>query len=126
MSKNKLIWSSKPELDDYGAAAAFLSLLLRSSRVTALIRKLRAAPVTEQAARDLLRASGLPLLSREESSVENELKKIAKGKPLSPVLLIRGDLVQGVHLTVADGYHRICAVCYFDETAPVACKLAQP
>ena len=126
MSKNKLIWSPKPELDDYGAAAAFLSLLLRSSRVTALIRKLRAAPVTEQAARDLLRASGLPLLSREESSVENELKKIAKGKPLSPVLLIRGDLVQGVHLTVADGYHRICAVCYFDETAPVACKLAQP
>ena len=126
MSKNKLIWSSKPELDDYGAAAAFLSLLLRSSRVTALIRKLRAVPVTEQAARDLLRASGLPLLSREESSVENELKKIAKGKPLSPVLLIRGDLVQGVHLTVADGYHRICAVCYFDETAPVACKLAQP
>jgi hypothetical protein len=125
MSKKKLVWSQKPELDDYGAAAAYLSLLVRSSRVTALIRKLRAAPVTERAAKDLLRASGLPLLPRDESSVENDLKKIANGKPLSPVLLIRGNLVQGVPLTVADGYHRICAVCYFDESAPVACKLAE-
>jgi hypothetical protein len=29
----------------------------------------------------------------------------------------------GIPLTVADGYHRICAVCYFDEDAPVSCRL---
>jgi hypothetical protein len=25
---------------------------------------------------------------------------------------------------VADGYHRICAVVYFDESAPVRCRVA--
>ena len=52
-----------------------------------------------------------------------DLKRIRKGKPLSPVLLIAGDMTAGVPLTVADGYHRICAVCYFDEDAPVSCRV---
>jgi hypothetical protein len=25
---------------------------------------------------------------------------------------------------VADGYHRICALIYFDERAPVRCRIA--
>jgi hypothetical protein len=24
---------------------------------------------------------------------------------------------------VADGYHRICAICYYDENAPIPCRL---
>jgi hypothetical protein len=126
MSKQKLLWSKDPASDDYDAAASYLSLVLRVSRVKALIRRLRTARVTHRAAKDLLRASSLPLLPRGEASVEGDLKKIAKGKPLSPVLLVRGDLTEGIPLTVADGYHRICAVCYFDESAPVACKLIEP
>jgi hypothetical protein len=27
-------------------------------------------------------------------------------------------------MVVADGYHRICAVVYFDESAPVRCRIA--
>jgi len=51
------------------------------------------------------------------------LKKISKGKPLAPVLLVAGDMTKGIPMVVADGYHRICAVCYDDEHAPVACQM---
>jgi Phytochelatin synthase len=45
-------------------------------------------------------------------------------KPLAPVLLVRGDIASGLPLIVADGYHRICAVCYFDESARIRCRIA--
>jgi hypothetical protein len=31
----------------------------------------------------------------------------------------------GVPLMVADGYHRICASCHFDEDAAIACLFAE-
>jgi hypothetical protein len=30
---------------------------------------------------------------------------------------------RGVPLVVADLFHRICAVIYFDKTAPVSCRI---
>ncbi len=36
----------------------------------------------------------------------------------------RGDIAKGVPLIVADGYHRIGAVYYYDEHAPVAVRTA--
>jgi hypothetical protein len=125
MSKKKLLWSKKPEQSDYAAAAAYLSLVLPDRRAEAIVRLLRKSPIREYSAKDLLRASGLPLLPQSEASVKNDLKKISKGKPLAPVLLVGGDLSRGTPLTVADGYHRICAVCHYDEFAPIACQLAQ-
>jgi hypothetical protein len=77
----------------------------------------------ERAAKDLLRASNLPLLPRDDPHVDDDLKRIHKEKPLAPVLLVRGDMAKGVALIVADGYHRICAVCYFDESAPIPCRM---
>ncbi len=124
MSKEKLVWKKAPERADYAAALAFLSLIFRAPRARALVRALRAAPVSERSAKDLLRASGLPLLPREESRVREDLKRIDKGKPLPQVFLVRGDMAKGMPLIVADGYHRICAVCYYDEHAPVAVRMA--
>ena len=83
--------------------------------------RLRKAPVVTRLAKDLLRASKTPLLERGNSHVSKDLKKVAKDKKLSPVLLVRGDGRRGVPLTIADGYHRICASWYLDEDAPVAC-----
>ena len=48
----------------------------------------------------------------------------SKAKALAPVLLVRGDMANGLPTIVADGYHRICAVCYFDESAPIPCRIA--
>jgi hypothetical protein len=125
MSKEKLVWSKKPEQRDYDAAISFLSLVFRTARANALVRALRKKPITQRSAKDLLRASGLPLLPRDEASVRDDLKKIAKGKPLAPVLLVCGDMSKGIPLIVADGYHRICAVCHYDEFAPIACQMVE-
>ena len=126
MSKEKIVWKKEPEQDDYAAATAFLSLLSPASRAKSLIQALRKAQTTQHVAKDLLRASGLPLLPPDEASVKSDLKKIAKAKPMSPVLLVCGDMSGGRALIVADGYHRICAVCHYDEFAPVSTKMVEP
>ena len=123
LSKPKLEWAEKADVEDLDAATRYLSLLTSDAKARALVKSLRNAKVVEHAAKDLLRAANLPLLPNTELQVEADLKRIEKGKPLPPVLLIRGDLSRGFPLTVADGYHRICAVCYFDENAPVACQI---
>jgi hypothetical protein len=122
MSK-QVLWKKQPAGADYEAALNFLSLVFPATRAAGLVRGLRRRRTIERTAKDLLRASGLPLLPEEESHVSADLKRIEKRKPLSPILLVQGDLDKAVALTVADGYHRVCAVCHFDEDAPVACRL---
>jgi len=124
MPKAKLVWKKKPEAEDYNAAANFLSLICSPGKCTKLMHALENAETVERAAKDLLRASDLPLLTRDEPHVDDDLKKIHKGKALAPVLLVRGDLQNCVPLIVADGYHRICAICYYDENAPIPCRIA--
>jgi hypothetical protein len=123
MSKQKLVWKKKPEAEDYAGALNFLLLICADTRARRLLRLFRKSKTVEHAAKDLLRASNLPLLSREDPHVEEDLVRIHKGKHLPPVLLVRGDMTRGVPLVVADGYHRICAICYYDESAPIPCRL---
>ena len=123
MAKPKLKWSEKEEGDDFEAAFKFLSLLCSDRKARALVKSLRESKPLEHAAKDLLRAAELPLLPRDDPHVDEDLKRIQKAKPLAPVLLVRGDLASGLPLIVADGYHRICAVVYFDESAPVRCRI---
>ena len=110
---------------DFEAAQSYLSLIYPASHAKRLVHGLRSANTIEHTAKDLLRASALPLLPRDESHVEEDLKRINKGKPLSPVLLIEGDMSKAVPLIIADGYHRVCAVCHYDEDAPIACRLTR-
>ena len=124
MSKPELKWSESKEGADFEAAFKFLLLLCSDPRANAIVKSLRGSKLLDHAAKDLLRAAQLPLLPSDESHVSEDLKRIQKGKALAPVLLVRGDLAGGLPLVVADGYHRICAVCYFDESAPVRCRIA--
>jgi hypothetical protein len=119
----QVIWSKSPAQENFSAAQVYLSLICPSTRARALVAKLRRAQTVDHAAKDLLRASGLPLLSRDEKQVASDLKRIHKGKALSPVLLVQGAMKSGLPLTVADGYHRICAGCHFDEDVPIACRI---
>ena len=123
MPKEKIVWKKKPEAEDYDGTLNFLSLLFPAAKSEKLLRALRSARAMERAAKDLLRASNLPLLPREDPHVDDDLKRIQKGKTLAPVLLVRGDMAKGVPLIVADGYHRICAICYYDESAPIPCRM---
>ena len=124
MSKSKKLWRSAPSREDLDGARLYLSLLCSDGDSKRLTLALSRAHTSRAIAKDLLRASKLPLLPRDESHVEADLKRIHKGKTLSPVLLVRGDLSQGIPLIIADGYHRICAICYFDEDSPVAFRMA--
>jgi hypothetical protein len=123
VGKPKLEWAEKGEDEDFDAAEKYLSLLCSDTKAAALVRSLRNSKPVEHAAKDLLRAAHLPLLPSDESHVSEDLKRIQKGKALAPVLLVRGDIASGLPLIVADGYHRICAICYFDESAPVPCRI---
>ena len=116
-------WMTVPEEHDYPAAAGYLALLAAPAEVDRLVSLLRAAPVQHWKAKDILRASGLPLLPVDNPHVAADLHKIAKAKPLSPVLLIRGDLSSGRPLQVADGYHRVCASYHTDENTDIPCRL---
>ena len=117
------IWKDSPEKHDYPAALDYLTLVVEEAAARKLVAGLRTAPTLHKKAKDLLRASRLPLLPRDNSHVAEDLKKIKKGKPLSPVLLVRGDAGLDVPLTVADGYHRICASWYRGENIPIACRI---
>jgi hypothetical protein len=125
MAKNKVMWNKDPALEDFSAAQSYLSLLCAPAAARALVTKLRRIGTTSHEAKDLLRASGLPLLPKEDEHVSTDLERIHKGKALSPVLLIQGDLRHGRILIVADGYHRICASCHYDEDAKIACRLVR-
>jgi hypothetical protein len=123
MKNNYKIWERKAATQDYASAQKYLKLLFGDAEALRLVRALRAAPTIEYEAKDLLRASQTHLLDRDSPHVAEDLKKIKKGKKLSPVLLIRGDARHGVTLTIADGYHRICASWHWNEKCSVACCL---
>ncbi len=117
------IWKTQPEKHDYPAALDYLELVLEPAAAKKAVAALRRAPTVHKHAKDLLRASALPLLPKENPHVANDLKKIRKGKAMSPVLLVRGDAENGAPMTVADGYHRICASWYRDENVLIACRI---
>lgn len=117
------LWMDEPEEHDYPAALEFLSLLADKKTAAALVAKLKKAKLAHRKAKDILRAGGLTLLPEDNPHVARDLKKVRNGEALSPVLLVRGDLMRGIPLTVADGYHRICASWYIDENALIPCRM---
>lgn len=116
-------WKNQPEEHDYPAAADYLELLLPPSDVKRLVAALAKAETVHKKAKDLSRASGLAILAPDNPHVAQDLRKIHRGEKLSPVLVVRGMLGRGIPLTVADGYHRICASYHLDENADIPCRL---
>lgn len=112
-------WKDEPEEHDFPAAADYLSLSFVEPASASIVDALRSAVTTHRKAKDLLRAARLELLPRDDPEVAKDLKKIARGEALSPVLLVRGS-----PLVVADGYHRICASYHLAEDAEIPCRLA--
>lgn len=120
MSKHKPTWKKRPEDEDYTASVNYLSLQFTTATAKRLAKRARRGHRVEHVAKDILRASHLPLLPAKELHVAENLRKIRKGKPLSPIILVQGDLTKARPFIIADGYHRLCAACHADEDAPVA------
>jgi hypothetical protein len=115
-------WKPDPDDHDFPAASNYLSLVVDVDLANKLADALRVAATLTYKAKDLLRASGLALLPEINEHVAQDLAKVRQGERLSPVLLVRGDLRRGLPLTVADGYHRICASYHLDENADIPCR----
>jgi hypothetical protein len=110
----KIRWLDEPELKDYAAARSYLSLLIADSELDALIERLRGAMSGSWRAKDILRASRLPLLGESDSAeVAEKLEKVRNREPISPILLVM--LAPGQVTQIADGYHRTCAAYLVNE-----------
>jgi hypothetical protein len=116
-------WKDEPEEQDYPAALSYLGLVASETKAEELVEALKKAPIVRRMAKDLLRASRLEVLPAENFHVQKDLKKVQKGRRLSPVLLVAGDLRTDTPLTIADGYHRICASYHLYEDAVIPCRL---
>ncbi|HUY06324.1 MAG TPA: hypothetical protein VMU99_03575 [Acidimicrobiales bacterium] len=117
-------WQSVPEEHDFPAAMNYLSLIVGDDVAKDVVVELRVKPTVTYKAKDLLRASRLALLNRDNKYVAGDLKKVEKGEKLSPVLLVRGEAMTDLPLVVADGFHRICASYWIDENVEIPCRLA--
>lgn len=126
MTVHKVSWTPAPAEHDFPAAAAYLSLLARPDEVDTLVALLRVAPNSLHKAKDILRASALRLLGKDNPRVASDLARIAANKALSPILLVRGNLEHGTALQIVDGYHRVCAVYHADEDADIPCRIVSP
>ncbi len=114
MANPRVRWLDEPEDKDYAAARSYLSLLVPTGQLDALIERLRTASNGTWRAKDILRAARLPLLRAKDSTeVAEKLAKVRAKEPLSPILLVvlrPDDVAQ-----IADGYHRTCAAFLCDE-----------
>jgi hypothetical protein len=94
----KVNWKEEPDDRDYPAAENYLSLVVSPAAAEQLAARLRRAKISHSKAKDLLRASRLPLLPP-------------------------GRLAAGVVLTIADGYHRVCASYHLSEDEDIPCRI---
>ena len=118
-------WLETPEAHDFPAASDYLDLLADPPTVKKLAKRLETGTVAHKKAKDILRAAQLSLLPVDNPHVAADLTKIEKGIALSPILLVRGDIVTGVPLQIADGYHRVCASYHTDENTDIPVILAR-
>ena len=122
-SDARVLWGTEPDEHDYPAAADYLALLATPGQINEIVAALKKAPIVYKKAKDLLRASRLALLPLDNPHVAADLAKIKKGKQLSPILVVRGDLTNDVALQIADGYHRVCASYHTDENTDIPVKI---
>src|SRR3977135_1349370 len=101
-STREITWLDEPEEKDYVAAESFLSMVLAPASLSEVLASLHTAPAGHWAAKDILRAAGLPPLKPKQSAeVAEKLKKIEDGIPISPILLVGG--IRD-YLVIGDGY----------------------
>ncbi len=117
------IWMHEPDKHDYPAAANYLSLIADAHIVDKMVRDLKKAPIVTFHAKDLIRASRLPLLAMDDFHVRQDILKVITGIKLSPVLLVRGGIELDLPLTIADGYHRVCASYHIADDTDIPARI---
>lgn len=119
----QLLWLKDVVEHDYPSAANYLGLIADGHTVSELVSALQEAKIEMHRANDVLRAARLDLLPLDDPSVKRDLAKVLTGSKWSPVLVIRGDILKNAPLTIADGYHRVCASFHLSEDTYIPCRI---
>lgn len=115
----KNIWKADPEEHDFPAAQDYLELHIISSEAEKIVEKLQNSETISKKAKDIIRASGLPVLTKKNIHVKKNIKKVKIGEKLSPVLLC----VLNGKLIIADGYHRCSCIYQISQNWEIPCRL---
>jgi hypothetical protein len=116
-------WKTTPDNHDYPAAGSYLSLIADDDIVKDLVARLKKAPIVTHKAKDILRGAGLALLPMDDAHVIEDLRKVVQGIELSPVLIVRGRIKEGLPTQIADGYHRVCASYHLSENTDIPSRI---
>lgn len=117
----KPAWQADVAESNYDAARSYLSLLLDTRRAGHIILRLQYAPLSYRRANDVLRACGRDALAADDPGVRRVLRKIKRGKRLSPILVV-SFAPEGAD--IADGYHRLSAIYHLDPFGRVPLRIA--
>ncbi len=114
----RIRWQRKPEPHDFETAEEYLSLVLAEEHVLEAMRQLRdARQPHEYTAKEIFSAAELKPLTAADTGVAKKLARLAKGKRLPPIMIVRRD---GAPLILAAGYHRACTGYVLGKQTPVA------
>jgi hypothetical protein len=115
----KTLWLKNPEKHDFPTAVDYLELLFPPLKARSIKNKLKNVKTIQKKAKDILRASEMQLLPKNNIHVKENIKKSKDGIKLSPILLVRNEK----KLIIADGYHRLCSIYYISEDFKVPCRI---
>lgn len=124
LDPDTITWADDADPEAYDNAKAFLTLHNASPDVIKdIVSQWHTSDAQEYRATDILRATGYPSVSaKEDVQVKRTTKKMKKGEPVEPPLLVVRD--PGHQPLLADGYHRLCAVYEAFAEAPVPLRVA--
>jgi hypothetical protein len=77
----------EPASDTYDSAKTFLELMYKPKQARRWVKRLKKAGVSEYAAKDILRASAIPIATVQAFDWKKQQDEIKQGDPLSPILL---------------------------------------
>lgn len=122
----KINWGEEDD-KHYLAALAYLSLLYQEATATNLARLLKKATLSKHRVNDVLRASGLKPAKLSDPGIAKDAAKLNHGLAFEPILLVRNAnlLVRNANcgLIVADGYHRLSLLSYYDPFETLQAKI---
>lgn len=121
--KQDISWSADLPGENVAHAQDYLSLLFGPATAARMADQFQSAPRGTARADNICRAASMLPVNDKDPRVDDYMKRMKDGETISPVLLVYGDMCDGLPLLIADGYHRICAAYHTDTDAMIPYRI---
>ena len=121
MSDDIINWQTEVPYKNLADALDYLCLWMPTEEAGELVDGFKECPVSWLQAHTVLSACHLPILTKKDPHVKNDLQRIDDGEELAPIFIVRGCILANAKPLVADGYHRLCAAYLCDPNELVPC-----